>query len=193
MTPLRVATTVAGALALAAMLSAAGSAHVHNRAYPYGAPPGTTGGFREPTCQMCHFGNELNDPAGSLTIEGLPERYTPGQAYRLIIRLRRPQMAAAGFQLSARTAAGAQAGTLAVSDSASSVQVQTSGGVHYAGHTEPGSRLETPGAAAWPILWTAPATPSGPITLSAAANAGDDDRSPLGDYVYALERTARAP
>ncbi len=190
--PLRVATTAAGALTLAAMLTAAGSARVHGRAYPYGAPPGTTGGFGEPTCQMCHFGNDLNDPAGSLTIEGLPERYTPGQAYRLIVRLRRSQMAAAGFQLSARTAAGAQAGTFAVPDSASSVQVQTSGGVQYAGHTEVGSRTAAPGAAQWPILWTAPATAAGRLTFSGAANAGDDDRSPLGDYVYALERTAQA-
>jgi len=183
----------AGALALAGTLAAAGSTRVHGRAFPYGAPPGTTGGFGEPTCAQCHFGAERNNPAGSLTIEGLPERYTPGQAYRLIVRLRRPQMAAAGFQLSVRTAAGAQAGTLAVADSGAAVQVQTALGIQYAGHTEPGSRLATAGEAEWPVLWTAPATPGGPLTLSAAANAADDDddRSPLGDYVYALERTAR--
>jgi hypothetical protein len=178
----------AGVLAAAASLLAAGSARVHGRAFPFGAPPGTTGGFGEPTCVQCHFGNELNDPAGSLTIEGLPERYTPGQAYRLIVRLRRPQMASAGFQLSARTPAGAQAGTLAPADGAERVQVQTADGIRYAGHTEPGSRLSTPGAAEWPIVWTAPA--AGPVTFSAAANAADDDRSPLGDYVYALERRA---
>jgi hypothetical protein len=188
----RTATTAAGALALAAALTAAGSMRVHGRAYPYGAPPGTTGGFSEPNCQMCHFGGELNERAGALTIEGLPERYTPGQAYRLIVRLRRPQMAAAGFQLSIRTAAGAQAGTLATA-SAASVQVQASHGIQYAGHTEPGSRVSTPGTAEWALLWTAPAAASGPLTLSAAANAGDGDASPLGDYVYALERTARAP
>lgn len=180
-----------GALALGGLLAAAGSARVHGRAYPFGAPPGTTGGFGEPTCATCHFGNEVNDPAGSLTIEGLPERYAPGQAYHLIVRLRSPRMAAAGFQLSARTAAGAQAGTLAAVDSAKSVQVQTAGPVQYAGHTEPGSRLATPGAAEWPVLWTAPATASGPVTFSAAANAADDDRSPLGDYVYAMERAVR--
>lgn len=137
---------------------------------------------------MCHMGAELNDPAGPLTIEGLPERYTPRQAYRLIIRLRRPRMAAGGFQLSARTAAGAQAGVLAVPQGATAVKVETAAGVHYAGHTEPGSRLATPGAAEWQVVWTAPA--SGPITFSAAANAADDDRSPMGDWVYALERTA---
>lgn len=181
----------ASALAAAVSLAAADSVRVHHRAFPFGAPPGTTGGFDEPTCISCHFGNELNDPAGSLTIEGLPERYTPGQAYRLIVRLRRPDMAAAGFQLSVRTAAGTQAGTLAVEDGATAVKVQEAAGIHYAGHTEPGSRLAAPGAAEWPVLWTAPA--GGPVTFSAAANAADDDRSPLGDYVYALERTAQVP
>jgi hypothetical protein len=178
----------AAALAATASLAAAGSARVHGRPYPFGAPPGTTGGFGEPTCVQCHFGSELNDPAGSLTIEGLPEQYTPGQAYRLIIRLRRPRMAAGGFQLSARTAAGAQAGTLAAEAGATAVKVEAAAGIQYAGHTEPGSRLAAPGAAEWPVLWTAPAT-AGPITFSAAANAADDDRSPLGDHVYALERS----
>lgn len=188
---MRSAAAAAALLAASASLVAADSARVHGRAYPFGAPPGTTGGFGEPTCQMCHLGAELNDPAGALTVEGLPERYTPGQAYRLIVRLRRPQMASAGFQLSARTAAGAQAGTFAVPAGAAAVKVQTAAGIHYIGHTEPGSRLAAPGAAEWPVVWTAPA--SGPVTFHISANAADDDRSPLGDYVYALERTLKAP
>ena len=178
------------ALAAAASLAAANSARVHGRPYPFGAPPGTTGGFGEPTCVQCHFGNVLNDPTGSLTIEGLPERYTHGQAYRLIIRLRRPRMAAAGFQLSARTAAGAQAGTCAAETGATAVKVETAAGIHYAGHTEPGSRLATPGAAEWRVVWTAPT--NGPVTFNAAANAADDDHSPLGDYVYASVRNLPA-
>ena len=190
MTPFRIDTTAAGALVLAAALTAAGSMRVHGRAYPYGAPPGSTGGFGEHTCQLCHFGAELNDPAGSLTIEGLPEQYTPGQAYRLIVRLRRPQMASAGFQLSIRTAAGTQAGTLAPADSVRA-KVEAARGIQYAGHTEPGSRVPTPSAAEWPLLWTAPATAAGPLTLSASANAADGDSSPLGDWVYAVEGAAR--
>lgn len=184
----------AAVVAGAASLLAAGSARVHGRAYPFGAPPGTTGGFGEPTCITCHYGAELNDPAGSFTIEGLPERYAPGQAYRLIVRLRHAQLAAAGFQLAARTAAGAQAGTLAPADDCGdAVQVQTARGIRYAGQTEAGSRAAVRGSAAWRVLWTAPATSAGPITFHAAANAADDDRSPLGDYVYALQRGSRPP
>lgn len=185
---MRILSAAACLLAAAASLAAAGSARGHGRAYPYGAPQGTTGGYGEPTCAMCHFGGELNDPAGALAIEGLPARYTPGQAYRLVVRLRRPGMAAAGFQLSARTPAGAQAGTLAPAEGSSAVQVQAASAVQYAGHTEPGSRLAAPGAAEWPVVWTAPA--AGPVTFHVSANAADDDRSPLGDYVYSLERTS---
>ena len=179
-------TIAAGALVLAAATAAAGSARVHGRAYPYGAPPGTTGGFGESTCQMCHVGADLNEAGGSLAVEGLPERYTPGQTYRLIVRLRRGEMGAAGFQLSARTAAGAQAGRLQAAGT--QVQVQASGGEQYAGHTEAGSAPASPGVAAWTVQWTAPAGGAGPVRIHAAANAADGDRSPIGDFVYAVEK-----
>ena len=176
----------AGVLALAAATAAAGSGRFHD-AYPRGAPPGVTGGFGEPTCQLCHFGGALNEPGGSLAIDGLPERYTPGETYRLIIRLRRGEMGAAGFQLSARTAAGAQAGELAAGGMQTQVEAGT-GGVRYAGHAEAGSSPTAPGAAEWTVEWTAPARAAGPIQFHAAANAGDGDNSPLGDYVYAAEK-----
>jgi hypothetical protein len=120
----------AGALLLAASLAGAGSARVHGRAFPYGAPPGTTGGFGEPTCMQCHFDGELNAAGGSLDVDGLPERYTPGETYRLIVRLRHAGTAAAGFQLSARTADGAQAGVLAAPTPHTQVQAG-SGSVQY--------------------------------------------------------------
>ena len=173
-------------LLLAAATAAAGSARVHGRAYPYGAPPGSTGGFGESTCQMCHVGGDLNEAGGSLAVDGLPERYTPGETYRLIVRLRRGEMGAAGFQLSARTDAGAQAGRLA--GTGMQTQVQASGGVQYAGHTEAGSAPASPGAAEWAVQWTAPARGAGRVRIHAAANAADGDRSPIGDHVYAVEK-----
>lgn len=180
--------SAAAALALAAGLAAADSGRVHGRAFPQGAPPGFTGGFGEPTCTQCHFGGELNEPGGMLTVDGLPERYTPGETYRLIVRLRRAEAAAAGFQLSVRTAAGAQAGALAAEGAAVQVRADGAGGVQYAGHTLPGSVPATPGAAEWTVQWTAPAAAAGPLTLHAAGNAADGDASPFGDHVYAVER-----
>lgn len=175
----------AGTLLLAASLAGAGSAQYHGRAFPQGAPPGVTGGFGEPTCVQCHFDGELNAAGGSLAIDGLPERYTPGETYRLIVRLRHAEAAAAGFQLSARTADGAQAGVLAAPSHYAQVQAG-SGGVQYAGHTEAGSAPTAPGVAEWTVEWTAPA--AGAVTVHAAANAANGDRSQFGDHVYAAER-----
>ena len=70
-------------------------------------------------------------------------------------------MAAAGFQLSARTAAGAQAGSLAGTAGATQVKADRRG-MQYAGHTEAGCRLAAPCAAEWPVLWTAPAAAPAP-------------------------------
>ena len=177
----------AAALALAGSLAAADTARAHGRAYPHGAPPGTTGGFGEPDCRQCHFGAELNEAGGSLAVDGLPSRYMPGETYRLIVRLRRGELGAAGFQLAARTAAGAQAGRLAADDARTRVQEDPCG-VQYAGHTTAGSAVASSDSTAWTVQWTAPSAAAGPVTFSAAANAADGDASPLGDYVYALER-----
>ena len=175
----------AGLLALAAGTAAAGSARGH-AAYPFGAPPGLTGGFGEPTCTQCHFDGTLNGGGGSLSVEGLPERYAPGETYRLIVRLRQGEMGAAGFQLAARTEAGAQAGRLAGGDGRAQVQ-DGPGGVQYAGHTEAGSAPTEAGTAAWTLAWTAPPPGAGPVRVHVAANAADGDDSPLGDHVYASE------
>jgi hypothetical protein len=179
--------TGAGVLVLAASLAAAGSPRAHGDAFPYGAPAGVTGGFGEMTCMQCHFDGALNEAGGSLVVEGLPARYAPGETYRLIVRLRHGELAAGGFQLSARTAAGAQAGVLAAATR--HTQVQASGGVQYAGHTEAGSGPTSAGAAEWTVAWTAPARGAGGVTFHAAANAANGDRSQFGDHVYAAERS----
>jgi hypothetical protein len=179
-------TTTAGAAALASLLAGAGDARGH--AFPGGAPPGVTGGFGEPTCVQCHSGSGLNAPGGSLEVDGLPARYTPGETYRLIVRLRRADVAAAGFQLSARTAGGAQAGTLSSPGRHTQVQADR-GGVQYAGHAEAGSDPTAPGVAEWSVGWTAPASGAGEVRFHAAANAANGDRSPWGDHVYTAARS----
>src|SRR5688572_21950865 len=71
------------------------------------APPlAHTGGFGEQTCLACHMDGELNEPGGTLAIEGLPERYQAGQRYTLAVAIAHPELRAAGFELSARFASG---------------------------------------------------------------------------------------
>jgi hypothetical protein len=180
---------VAGALGAVLVLAvpSAGRGGV----YPNGPPPAHTGGFGEPTCAQCHFGAPVNAPGGRLTVAGVPEAYRPGERYRLTVRVEKPELAAGGFQLAARFADGAQAGSLRAVDARAQV-VAGGGSVQYAGHTEGGSASGGEARLAWEVEWTAPNAAAGPVSFHSSANAANGDGSALGDFVYTLEHTSRA-
>jgi hypothetical protein len=171
--------SVFGAVGAIALISAAAP-------YSQGPPPSHTGGFGDPTCQACHVGGALNDPAGSLTISGLPQAYTPGRDYELVIRLIRPTLSRGGFQLAARFAdgemAGSQAGALLAVGRRQHV-VTGPMDVHYAQHTSDGT-FATDGTLAWHVTWRAPTHGHWSVVLNAAAIASNDDDSELGDATY---------
>jgi hypothetical protein len=158
-----------------------------------GPPTATTGGFGEETCRMCHFDYELNDPAGSLRLEGLPGSYVPGEAYLLTLRLSHPALERGGFELAARFAAGESAGQQAGSFEAVGNDVEivpgTSGAVQFARQTRAGTSPRSKGVIAWSLRWQAPTDARGPITFNVAANAANFDDSPLGDFPYATAVT----
>jgi hypothetical protein len=154
--------------------------------FPVAPPPATTGGFGEPTCQSCHDGNALNDPAGALELRGVPEEgYEPGRTYRVTVALRRPGMARGGFQIAARWMSGAdsgrQAGRWATPDARTATTTQRD--VVFVHHTEAGAEA-SPDSAAWTMEWTAPEA-AGPVVFHVAANAADGGGSAFDDYVYA--------
>ena len=170
--------------------------------YRDGPPPGHTGGFGEPLCAECHFGGPVNAEPGTLSV-ATPDRYEPGETHSLTVRLRHPEMAAAGFQLAVRFAdeprAGEQAGTLgapsvrastgAAMPSRTAVTVDSLG-VEYAHQTLDGAALTGPGVAEWTVEWTAPESEAA-VVVHVAGNAANDDASEFGDFVYARE--ARIP
>jgi hypothetical protein len=166
--------------------SARGRVHFVFRDQP---PIAHTGGFGEPTCIACHFDGDINDSAGSLTIDGLPARYEPGRRYRLTVSVAHPGLKVAGFELSARYDAGSergrQAGTLSATDERASVTADSGSRVQYAHHLRSGTMPVPPGVGSWIVEWTAPAAPLGSVVFHVAANASDDNDSPLGDYVFA--------
>jgi hypothetical protein len=182
------AVALAAAAPLAIALAKGNPPGAHRTAYPDAPPPATTGGFGEPTCVACHFAMSP-DTLGALTLQGLPDSYTPGARYEVTIELARKDMAAAGFQLSARfgsgPARGRQAGRFRISGEGVTVTAQN--GVDYVHQTLAGAAPSTPGRASWRIEWTAPEA-AGPVRFHVAANAANGDESPLGDRVYALER-----
>lgn len=173
--------------ALAAALAAGATVAWALPDYREGPPTGHTGGFGEPLCAECHFGAPLNDDAGSLGLDA-PPAFQPGQAYRLVVRLQRPDLAAGGFQLAVRFAdggrAGEQAGALHAVDRRVAVTVDPAGGVAYAHQTGAGAGAAGGGATAWAVRWTAPDT-AADVVIHVAANAANDDASEFGDFIYA--------
>jgi hypothetical protein len=155
-------------------------------------PTAVTGGFGEPTCQVCHFEAEVDAGAGVLTLHGVPDVYHAGETYALTLTLVHPGVAAAGFEIAARfEKSAAQAGTLAPEpDEADRIGVTTDGDVQYAHHVHAGTVPVHGDTARWRLLWTAPPA-GGAVVLHAAGNAANGDDSPLGDYVYSASATAR--
>jgi hypothetical protein len=152
-------------------------------------PTRHTGGFGEPSCQACHFEQAVNTGTGSVRLEGLPERFTPGRTYALNVIVTQPKLGAAGFQLTARYENGAQAGVLRVGAQESKrADVTTDSTIAYIHHLYDGTVPVVPDTARWQIVWQAPTRP-GAVFFHVAANAANDDSSPLGDAIYT--RTVR--
>jgi len=144
-------------------------------------PPAHTGGFGEPTCLTCHFG-DANDPRGSLDISA-PAHYTPGETYTIRIRVRHPELMAGGFQIAIRDADGLQAGRFVVDTT--KIGVTKLNDVSYVHHVR-ASTAATGDSIVWTFDWIAPDRADA-LMIHAAANAANDDASPLGDYVYTSE------
>lgn len=160
--------------------------------YADGAPPGFSGGFKEESCDACHFEAKPNTPPGQVTLTGVPERYAPGQRYPLTITLTRPGLALAGFQLAARLESGTQAGSFekgAGEDTRLAVETQSN--VQYVNQRRPGAEPTGADVATWTVVWTAPATATSAVTFHVAANAADKDESARGDYVFTATATSR--
>jgi hypothetical protein len=174
------------------------------QAYREGPLPRMTGGFGEPTCRSCHFDNPQNDPGGALSIDGIPSSFVAGREYAITVTVRRPGLARAGFEMTARFASGPREGEQAGKFRATGDRLQIvfapGASVQYIQHTKTGSLAPAHGQARWTFAWTAPPSTSsgqgpggGRVVFHAAANASNDDASPLGDFIYTMERASAAP
>lgn len=154
--------------------------------YPEALPGAYTGGFGEETCQSCHFDYPLNPEDGSLTVKGIPNRYEPGTIYHILISVEREDLGRAGFQLSSRYADGSQAGTFKA-DTGRLRFTEVKNTIQYIQHTAQSSQVDSSTVAQWSLEWTAPDSAAGEIIFNIAANAGNGDASPFGDYIYVKE------
>ena len=159
------------------------------RAFKEGPYPNVTGGFGEQSCHLCHLDNPMNAPGGSLTLAGVPQTFTPGTAYPITVTIAREGMRRGGFEIAARFAGGKlkgrQAGTWKLTDArAQLIPGAVDKALTFVQHNLAGSRSATAGANTWTIEWTAPSPAVGPVQFNVAANASNNDDSPLGDYIY---------
>ena len=91
-----------------------------------------------------------------------------------------------GFQLAARFAEGAARGRQAGSFQrfGDDVAVITeSSDVQYAQHNGIGADE----MARWQLQWTAPASAKGSVVFHLVGNAGSDDASAFGDFIYSIK------
>jgi hypothetical protein len=163
-------------------------------AFSSGPMPNMTGGFGEPTCRSCHLDQPLNAPGGSLRVAGIPQAIQPGRAYSITVRLQREDLRRGGFEISSRFSLGPdrgkQAGTWRPLDPRVQLQKSADGALSFAQHTTAGTLASTRGELQWSFQWIAPAHASAPVQFNTAANASNDDASPLGDYIYTDEQQA---
>jgi hypothetical protein len=181
------------ALAIAACGAALGFAALASGSvrspFVEGPFPSMTGGFGEPSCHQCHFDNPVGDPTGHLAVSGVPDAYAAGSEYVLKIALRRPGLSRGGFQVAARVASGPRAGSQAGRLSPADDRVQVvrdpdHPSIDYAQHTTTGTRAAGEGELAWTVRWIAPEWAGDQVVFHVAANAANDDSSPLGDFIY---------
>jgi hypothetical protein len=166
-------------------------------AFKEGPYPNVTGGFGEQSCHLCHLDNPVNAPGGTVMLEGVPAAFVLGQSYPITVTIKREGLRRAGFEIAARFASGRQKGRQAGSWKPLDARVQLIPGavdkvLTFVQHNLAGSRVAETGANSWTVEWTAPALASGPVQFNVAANASNNDDSPLGDYIY-LKSVRSAP
>ena len=186
-------------VAAAALLAAAARVG----AYPNGAPPVRTNAPGEATCASaatCHD-TVLNDPAGQVILTlgdatGLltAAGYQPGVTYTLDVGVSsgRTDRRRWGFEITILDDGGVRAGTMPASaDPAYQVLFEPTFARQYATHAIAGSAGGSTTGTTWHVVWTAPPSDVGPLTLYACANAANDDGNRTGDYIGC--RTFRIP
>jgi hypothetical protein len=164
-------------------------------AFREGPAPNMAGGFGDGNCRTCHMENPLNAPGGRLTVE-TPPLYVPGRAYSVTITLTKAGLERGGFEIVARFASGPRKGKQAGAwnlrgDARLQVIKSTADpSLLFVQHTLAGTTTARTGTISWTFEWKAPVD-TAPVQFNAAANATNDDNSPIGDYIYAVEKIAR--
>lgn len=166
-------------------------------AFSGGPPDAHTAGFGEPSCTQCH-GTAANTNGGSVMVQS-PDSYTSGTTYTIVVTISDATARRWGFQLSARTIDGKQAGTLTPgSDGFTQIASAAVSGplanpsVQYIEHTSVGNRSGLSGPVGFTFNWTAPEVSRGAVIFNVAANAANNNfTNDPGDHIYTTQATVQ--
>jgi len=148
---------------------------------------GYTNAPGETTCTDCHNTYALNSAGGKVNI-AIPtcvnNNYVCGQSYTVAVKVSRGGTYLFGFDVEALDSTGANAGTLAILNSSTTVLGTALVGsnnrmnvMHYGG-------VFSTDSCTFLLKWTAPLTNVGKVTFYAAGNASNGDGFVDGDYIY---------
>jgi len=142
------------------------------------------------TCRECHTHTPEETAAARLSVDGIPERYKPGQVYELTVKLSHPSLMRGGFEASTRTEKGLQAGNLEATDQRLFIILDPASGAQYAHHTKKGTKVDHSQAEiSWSFQWTAPDKTAGKVVVRAAGVAANGDGMPQGDASIFFSKT----
>ncbi|MCH8269452.1 MAG: hypothetical protein IH846_18290, partial [Acidobacteria bacterium] len=163
-------------------------------ALPTGPISGVTGGFGEPTCSQaaCPLGIALDSGPGSVAIT-VPGTYNSDETFSVTVTVSDPDQQRWGFELSARTLNGQQAGNLIPGTDGRSQLLSSSNGIQYIGHTVLGVRPGTTGGVSFDFMWEAPDVSAGTVIFHAAGDGANNDFGPSGDNIYKTEAMSEPP
>ncbi|NND73203.1 MAG: hypothetical protein HKN43_16640 [Rhodothermales bacterium] len=155
--------------------------------YLDGPPLAHTGGFGEPSCALCHFGDTINSSEGELQLFGI-EGLRAGHTSELSVELSSTGLSVAGFQMSARSPDGETIGDFRSPDINSQVLTDSTG-VQYIQHTRFGTEnaVVVDGIARWAVILDLAESSADTLILNVAANASNGDNSALGDRIFTRE------
>ena len=150
---------------------------------------GYTGSPNELLCDDCHDAYTINTGGGSVVLSSANMNnweYVPGQTYNMTLTVARSGSPLFGLGLEALDASNANAGTLTITDAASTqIKSKLVGSVTRRNVVHQLDGGATPNSKDFNFAWTAPATDIGPVTFyfSGVASNADGDET-IGDYVY---------
>jgi hypothetical protein len=162
------------------------------QAFSSGAPPAHTNAPGEVTCTSCHTSFELNSGPGNISINGLPDNYSPNQEVIVSVTTFHPDGFLYGFQLTAIDSTGTQAGTLVATDAVNTrLRTGSVGGNprQYIEQTFAGAFPVEFDQRTWTFTWIAPATNVGPVAFYAAGNGANGNGETTGDFIYTTSST----